>query len=150
MRFFTNKSELIRMGSEYLRFVGISYLLSAVSQVYLTFMKNCNAVNLSTIISSMTVVLNIVFNAVFIFGLFGAAAMGIRGAALATLLATAIQMNWYGAVVLPCTALSWGIWETMRWQQTALHTFPKILWCACATGLAFAVMRLRCGALQFL
>lgn len=94
MSFFTNEPELIRMGSEYLRFVGLSYLLSAVSQVYLTFMKNCNAVNLSTIISSMTVVLNIIFNAVFIFGLFGVPAMGIRGAAIATVLATAIQTVW--------------------------------------------------------
>lgn len=94
MSFFTNEPELIRMGSEYLRAVELSYLLSAVSQVYLTFMKNCNAVNLSTVISSMTVVLNIIFNAVFIFGLFGVPAMGIRGAAIATVLATAIQTVW--------------------------------------------------------
>lgn len=94
MGFFTNEPELVKMGSEYLRFVGLSYLLSAVSQVYLTFMKNCNAVNLSTAISSTTVVLNIVFNAVFIFGLFGVPAMGIRGAAIATVLATGIQAVW--------------------------------------------------------
>ncbi len=53
MRFFTNEEELIALGSEYLRWVGLSWLLSAVSQVYLTFMKNCNAVNLSTVISSV-------------------------------------------------------------------------------------------------
>lgn len=94
MRFLTNEPELIAMGSEYLMYVGAVYLLSAISQVYLTFMKNCDAVNLSTIISSMTVILNIILNAVFIFGLFGVPEMGIRGAALATVLATAIQMIW--------------------------------------------------------
>jgi Na+-driven multidrug efflux pump len=53
MRFFTNDADLARMGCEYLRNVGISYVLSAMAQVYLTLMKNCDAVNLSTLISSI-------------------------------------------------------------------------------------------------
>ncbi len=92
MRFFTNESDLIKMGSEYLRYVGISYLFSAIAQVCLTAMKNCGAVNISTLVSSLTVILNIVLNAVFIFGLLGFPVMGIRGAALATTTATAVQM----------------------------------------------------------
>ncbi|MBD5532317.1 MAG: MATE family efflux transporter [Lachnospiraceae bacterium] len=100
MHFLTNDPELIRMGSEYLKCVGVSYLLSAISQVYLTFMKNCGAVNLSTVISSMTVILNIMLNAIFIFGLFGAPVLGIRGAALATVLATVVQMIWCIAYVM--------------------------------------------------
>ena len=94
MHFLTNEPELIKLGSEYLKCVGLSYVLSAVSQVYLTFMKNCNAVNLSTVISSIAVILNIMLNAIFIFGLFGVPAWGIRGAALATVLATGVQMIW--------------------------------------------------------
>lgn len=94
MRFFTNDAELARMGCEYLRNVGISYVLSAMAQVYLTLMKNCDAVNLSTLISSTMVVLNIFLNAVFIFGLFGFPALKIQGAALATVTATAVQTLW--------------------------------------------------------
>lgn len=99
MRFFTNNEELAAIGSEYLQIIGISYLLSAVAQVYLTVMKNCNAVNKSTVISSVGVVLNIVLNAVFIFGLFGVPAMRIKGAALATVIATAVQAVWSVAFV---------------------------------------------------
>lgn len=92
MKFFTNESELITFGSAYLKIIGVSYFLSAIVQVYMTIMKNCNAVNASTAISSITVIMNISLNAIFIFGLFGAPAMGIRGAAWATVTATAFQV----------------------------------------------------------
>ncbi|MBO4996581.1 MAG: MATE family efflux transporter [Lachnospira sp.] len=94
MKFFTSERELITLGSEYLSIIGISYFLSAIAQVYMAIMKNCHAVNMSTIISSITVMINILLNAVFIFGLFGIPAMGIRGAAWATVIATAVQMIW--------------------------------------------------------
>lgn len=94
MLFFTDDPELVTMGSEYLKAVGVSYLLSAVSQVYLTVMKNCGAVNMSSVISSAGVILNIMLNAILIFGLFGAPSMRITGAAFATVAATAIQVVW--------------------------------------------------------
>lgn len=75
MLFFTNERELVTMGSEYLRMIGISYLLSAIAQVCMTIMKNCGAIRLSTVISSVTVILNIMLNGIFIFGLFGMPAM---------------------------------------------------------------------------
>lgn len=58
MLFFTNERELVTMGSEYLRMIGISYLLSAIAQVCMTIMKNFGAIRLSTVISSVTVILN--------------------------------------------------------------------------------------------
>lgn len=94
MRFLTNESELIDLGSRYLKIIGISYFVSAISQVYMTIMKNCNAVTISTAISSVTVIMNILLNAVLIFGLFGMPAMKIQGAAWATVTATTVQMIW--------------------------------------------------------
>lgn len=94
MGFLTNEPELILLGSEYLKIVGVSYFFSAIAQVYMAIMKNCNAVNMGTAISSTAVILNILLNAVLIFGLFGMPAMGIQGAAWATVAATAVQMAW--------------------------------------------------------
>lgn len=94
MAFFTNEGDLIAQGSEYLRIVGISYFMSAIAQICMAIMKNCNAVNLSTVISSVTVILNIILNAVLIFGLAGFPALGVQGAAWATVIATAVQMFW--------------------------------------------------------
>lgn len=94
MRFFTNESRLIELGSGYLKIIGAYYFLSAIAQAYMTLMKNCHAVNMSTIIGSTAVIINILLNAVLIFGLFGIPAMGIEGAAWATVISGAVQMIW--------------------------------------------------------
>ena len=94
MLFFTNEPELIRIGCEYLRIAGWSYLLTGISQCYLTVMKVSEHVSRSAWISSGAVVLNILLNAVFIFGLGPVPAMGARGAALATLIARIAELLW--------------------------------------------------------
>ena len=92
MRIFASDDQLIRIGSAYLRIAGWSYLLTGISQCYLAVMKVSDHVLPSAWISSAAVVLNILFNAVFIFGLLGAPRMEARGAALATTLSRAIEL----------------------------------------------------------
>lgn len=81
MRIFTDDQELIRAGIPYLRIVSASYLFLGFSQIYLCIMKNSGRTARSTVYGSVAVVINIVFNAVFIFGLAGIPAMGIAVAA---------------------------------------------------------------------
>ena len=71
MRVFTHDEPLIGIGAAYLRIAGWSYLLTGVSQCYLTMMKVTDHVTASAWISSSAVVANIALNAVFIFGLLG-------------------------------------------------------------------------------
>ena len=92
MRIFASDDQLILIGSAYLRIAGWSYLLTGISQCYLAVMKVSDHVLPSAWISSAAVVLNILFNAVFIFGLLGAPRMEARGAALATTLSRAIEL----------------------------------------------------------
>ena len=89
---FTHDPELIAIGSEYLRIAAWSYLLTGVSHCYLTTMKVTDHVPPSAWISTTAVLLNIVLNAVFIFGLLGAPRMEARGAALATTIARLIEL----------------------------------------------------------
>lgn len=70
MRIFTNDKVLIENGAVYLRVVSISFLLTGISQIYLCILKNSGRASRSSLISSVSVILNIMLNAVFIFGLF--------------------------------------------------------------------------------
>ncbi len=92
MRIFTNETILITPGASYLRIVSGSYLCMGISQVYLCIMKNSGRTLRSTIYGSTAVVLNLILNGLLIFGLFGLPEMGIRGAALATLLARIVEL----------------------------------------------------------
>jgi len=92
MHLFSHDDPIIAIGSGYLRIAGFSYLLTGISQCYLTTMKVTDHVGPCAWISSSAVVLNIVLNAVFIFGLLGAPKMEARGAALATTLARVVEL----------------------------------------------------------
>ena len=93
MHIFTHDPALIAIGSAYLRIAGWSYLITGVSQCYLTMMKVTDHVRASAIISTAAVLSNIALNAVFIFGLLVLPAMNARGAALATTLARVIELG---------------------------------------------------------
>jgi len=92
MTLFTNDPELISIGSSYLRFVSISYLCWGVTEVYLAVLRSVGRVVISTALNTMAFTLNIILNAVFIFGLFGAPKLGAPGVALATSISRVIEL----------------------------------------------------------
>ena len=84
MQLFTNDTALIRIGMQYLRIVGFSFLFMTFTQPYLVMLKAMRKPTKRMIISTTALVINLIFNAVFIFGLFGAPKLGVRGVAIAT------------------------------------------------------------------
>ncbi len=92
MRIFSHDEPIIEVGASYLRIAGWSYLLTGISQCYLMMMKVTDRVPASAFISTAAVVLNLILNAVFIFGLFGLPAMNARGAALATTISRVLEL----------------------------------------------------------
>ena len=71
MRIFTNEQNLIEGGRIYLRTVSLAFLLTGISQVCLCILKNTGRAVKSSVISSVSVVINIILNAIFIFGWLG-------------------------------------------------------------------------------
>ena len=92
MRLFASDDVLIQHGADYLRVASWSCLIAGFSQCYLVIMRVSNHVSRSAWISSGAVVINIIFNAVLIYGLCGLPAMGVCGAALATVAARVIEL----------------------------------------------------------
>ena len=88
---FTTDVTLIALGKEYLQIVGISYVMTAFSQIYLVLLKTMQKVKKSAIISIITLVLNVVLNAIFISGLIGMPKLGCVGLAIATVIAIIIE-----------------------------------------------------------
>lgn len=84
MRIFTDEEVLIGIGAGYLRIASFSYLITGISQSYLTMMKVSGHQRYTAVVSSSAVVLNIILNAVFIYGWFGLPEMYVSGAAIAT------------------------------------------------------------------
>ncbi len=84
---FTSDREVIFEGAKYLRIVGLSYVFMAVTQVYLNIMRSIERVVVATVVYFVSLLVNIVINAVLIFGLFGAPRLEIAGAAIGTLCA---------------------------------------------------------------
>jgi putative MATE family efflux protein len=90
---FAPDDVLVANGAEYLRIAGWSYLLTGISQCYLSIMRISEHAGVSAAISSGAVLLNIGLNAVLIFGYLGFTPMGIKGAAVATLAARIIELS---------------------------------------------------------
>ncbi len=149
MRILTNEETLIVLGSEYLRVIGISYVFSGIAQIFLAIMKNCGAVNMSTLINGVMVILNIALNAVFIFGLSGFPKMGIKGAALATVLATVVQFMWsVGYVLCRIRAVKFSLRSCEKklfgrfWQKTVPLLINNLAW-----GIGFSMYSVIMGHL---
>lgn len=92
MGIFTSEQAVIDEGVKYLKIVAWTYLLMSVTMIYLNIMRSVERVIISTIVYLVSMIINIVFNAIFIFGLCGMPAMGIEGAALATLIARVMEL----------------------------------------------------------
>ena len=92
MHIFTNDKELIAIGASYLRFMSISYLCWGITEVYLAVLRSIGRVMISTAMNVLAFSLNILLNAVFIFGLFGAPKLGAMGVALATSISRLVEL----------------------------------------------------------
>ncbi|MBD5556015.1 MAG: MATE family efflux transporter [Roseburia sp.] len=92
MQIFTNDRELIEIGASYLRFMSVSYLCWGITEVYLAILRSIGRVTISTAMNVLAFSLNILLNAVFIFGLFGLPKLGAMGVAIATSLSRLIEL----------------------------------------------------------
>ena len=92
MRIFTDDRSLIDEGIRYLRAVSPAYLLGGFATVYLSVMRSVERVKISAFLHCSAVVMNVVLNSCFIFGIGPFPKLGITGVALATSITRAIEV----------------------------------------------------------
>ncbi|MCD8154275.1 MAG: MATE family efflux transporter [Clostridiales bacterium] len=98
MRLFTNDEEILAIGTGYLRIVSVSYLCWGFSEIYLSVLRSVERVKISMVMNVSALMINILLNAVFVFGLLGAPRLGAAGVALATSISRGIQLIACGVV----------------------------------------------------
>lgn len=92
MRLFTPDAELIQIGAGYLRVMSVTYLCWSIIEIYLAILRSIGKVTVSMVLNILAFSLNILLNAVFIFGLFGAPKLGATGVAIATAISRIVEL----------------------------------------------------------
>lgn len=87
MSLFSSEPEVIDAGAGYLRIIACSYMASSITCVYLNIMRSIERVVIATVTYLISLIVNVILNALLIFGLCGFPALGVNGAALATMIA---------------------------------------------------------------
>ena len=88
---YTHDPAVIAEGSLYLRVVGLCYVPTAISVTYAIILRSTRQVKVPMVVSVSALSLKTILAYILIFGYFGAPAMGIMGAAVATVVARFVE-----------------------------------------------------------
>ncbi|HZJ57314.1 MAG TPA: MATE family efflux transporter, partial [Clostridia bacterium] len=89
---FSNVPEVKKEALDYLKIIRFTYLFFSVTQILIASMRCVETVKVGMYLSIVTFFVNVFFNWVLIFGNLGAPALGVKGAAIATLIARVIEV----------------------------------------------------------
>jgi len=84
---YSKDPEVVRIGASYLRIVGLSYLFTSITFTFSASLRSTEKVKLSTTVAAVSITINTVLNFFLIFGIGPFPALGVEGAAIATVIA---------------------------------------------------------------
>ena len=91
MRIFIKDQVVIDYGIEYLRIIGLAYVFIAVSFALSFNSRSIHRVKMTVVINTIAISINTFLNFVLIYGKFGFPQLGVRGAAIATVIARFLE-----------------------------------------------------------
>lgn len=91
LKLFTTSPDIIAEGTTYLRILKWTFALFLISNLLISMLRSVETVQISFIISIISLIVNGGINYTLIFGNFGFPEMGIRGAAIGTLTARILE-----------------------------------------------------------
>jgi putative MATE family efflux protein len=84
MRFYTQDPAVIKLGSDYLRIVGLSYIMMAITISYISVLRSITMIKITVIVSVIALGLKTLLAYLLIFGVGVFPKLGVRGAAIGT------------------------------------------------------------------
>jgi putative MATE family efflux protein len=82
--FYTTDTEVIKLGSSYLRIVGFTYIPVAIATSYIAVLRSIQLIRITVIATVSALVFKTILGYALIFGIGGLPALGVRGAAIGT------------------------------------------------------------------
>lgn len=91
LRLITPNQDLVVLGTRYIQLVGFSYIFNGISSIYAGLQRSTEYPKFGMILYGISMCVNTLLNYVLIFGKFGAPALGVTGAAIATLTSRVVE-----------------------------------------------------------
>lgn len=88
----TNSREAAVLGAEYLKCASVNFLLIALTQPFLAALRVTEQTKIPMYISLASFFVDLIFNYLLIFGNYGFPQLGVRGAAIATVMARGLEL----------------------------------------------------------
>ena len=92
LKIFTSAPSILAQGEIYLRLVSWTFLLFIITQTLMAALRAVQTVRISFTVSLVSLIVNVVFNYILIFGKLGLPEMGIAGAAIGTIIARSVEL----------------------------------------------------------
>lgn len=92
MKLFTSSPKTIAEGATYLKVLSFSFVFMGFSQIFVSALRSVGKVVFPSVVYVVSLLVNVLLNAAFIFGLFGLPRMGVVGVALGTVSARAVEV----------------------------------------------------------
>lgn len=92
IRLMTNDPVIMEQAVQYLQIICFTYVIFALTNMLTASLRSIGIVKIGYIISASTLCINICLNYILIYGHFDAPALGVRGAAIATLVSRTVEL----------------------------------------------------------
>lgn len=89
---FGNQRDVVIMAAEYGRYAGLAYVFNAVTMIYAAAYRSMERPKLGMYVLAVSMLTNLFLNWVLIFGNLGAPALGVVGAAIATMTSRILEV----------------------------------------------------------
>lgn len=140
MDILSDDPAVMTLGVSYLRIVAVSCIFMSITQAYSSALRSTEQTKIPMFASLIGVGVNIVLNWILIFGKFGAPAMGVNGAALATTIARLVEVVFIvGVVYFTKNDIAAKFKELIDFNKQTMKMYFKTSWSVIVNELIFSL-----------